>query len=48
MSRFQYSTAQQECFYKWLEKENAMKIVQNKKMNDQLMEIRKQVIKSTC
>ena len=31
-----------------LEKENAMKIAQNKKMNDQLMEIRKHVIKSTC
>ena len=31
-----------------LEKENTMKIVQNKKINDQLMEIRKHVIKSTC
>ena len=31
-----------------LEKENAMKIAQNKKINDQLMEIRKHVIKSTC
>ena len=31
-----------------LEKENAMKIAQNKKINDQLMEIRKHGIKSTC
>ena len=31
-----------------LEKENAMKIAQNKKMNDQLTEIRKHVIKSLC
>ena len=31
-----------------LEKENAMKIAQNKKINDQLMEIRKHVIKSIC
>ena len=31
-----------------LEKENAMEIAQNKKINDQLMEIRKYVIKSTC
>ena len=31
-----------------LEKENSMKIAQNKKRNDQLMEIRKHVIKSTC
>ena len=31
-----------------LEKENAMKIAQNKKINDQLMEIRKHVIKDIC
>ena len=31
-----------------LEKENAMRIAQNKKINDQLMKIRKDVIKSTC
>ena len=31
-----------------LEKENAMKIAQNKKINDQLTEIRKRIIKSTC
>ena len=31
-----------------LEKENAMKIAQNKKINDQLMEVRKQVIRSIC
>ena len=31
-----------------LEKENAMKMAQNKKINDQLMEIRKHVIKNIC
>ena len=31
-----------------LEKKNAMKIAQNKKINDQLMEIRKHVIKDVC
>ena len=31
-----------------LEKENAMKIAQNKKINDQLIEIRKHVIKRIC
>ena len=31
-----------------LERENEMKIAQNKKLNDQLMGIRKHVIKSTC
>ena len=31
-----------------LEKMIAMEIAQNKKINDQLMEIRKHVIKSTC
>ena len=31
-----------------LEKDNEMKIAQNKEINDQLMEIRKSLIKSTC
>ena len=31
-----------------LEKMIAMEIAQNKKINDQLMEIRKHVIKNTC
>ena len=31
-----------------LKKDNEMKIAQNKKINDQLMEIRKSLIKSTC
>ena len=31
-----------------LEKDNAMKIAQNKKVNDPLMEIRKHVVKSIC
>ena len=31
-----------------LEKENSIKIAQNKEINDQLMEIKKHVIKSTC
>ena len=48
MSRFQYSNAQRNASVNRLEKENAMKIAQNKKINDQLMEIRKHVIKSTC
>ena len=43
----QYPNAQEECLNR-LEKENAIKILQNKIINDQLMEVRKHVIKSIC
>ena len=41
MSRFKYSNAQQECFCKQVGKRERNEIAQNKKINDQLMEIRK-------